>query len=684
MDSKEKKVVRHYLFFFLASLSFALVTFAIIRSPLNQASFQVLGHANIAPLTAGNNDAGIKLLNVSERGVSIRCSDAPQAELDMCGIVFPLPHDVQNGHFLSLSTKATLNVEVESLWSGSTEQPGVTIFAKSLLTNEKSEHYAVKDTKYQAVRFEPQSTQPIPLSRFRVETWWEELFDIPYEQADLDFSRLVALELYTGGIPVKARGEWGITINSLSFSWQIYNESTFVKLMFFYWPLLLVGCLAHYLFYTKSLLLLANDNVYRDKKTGFYTVDHFVKNYSALVAYNKPVRLYLVKISNYHALNHHFGNPAVIKVMERMWQKMVRELPNHKLTIYRVTEDELLIECVGENLTSQQSQYLLDLNDLGVNLDGIGHLMLEIVIGYVSSDFLPETGVKALERARFAVNIAKRNEQRSAEFNFDTMMAHEEEYQIADSVRKALQGEQFYLLFMPVYDAEREQIVGAEALLRCHSESLSQLSPEVYITVAEQYGLIRDIDLWVVEACFKTYQTYRDKLPNDFRLSINISSRELLDKQFINDFKRLLRQYRVPEHLVCLEITETFFVQMKDFHLKSIEILRELGCHVSLDDFGTGYTSYNHLVNIPVDEIKIDRSFVNQMDTVQGKAIIESMIKIADSFKYDAVAEGIETQKQFTELRAMGCRYYQGYWFSKPISIDALCCFVDKPVHLTS
>ena len=187
--------------------------------------------------------------------------------------------------------------------------------------------------------------------------------------------------------------------------------------------------------------------------------------------------------------------------------------------------------------------------------------------------------------------------------------------------------------------------------------------------VAEQAGLIREIDLWVLEEAIKALQKLNQK---DFVMAVNISSRELMDIEFAEELRSLITRYHITPSQLCLEVTETFFLDVHGICFESIQAIRDLGVQLSLDDFGTGHASLQHLLNMPIDEIKIDRSFVWTLDNEKSAVIVDAIVSIAGICQYHVVAEGIETEAQLNKLAGLGCRYFQGYLIAKPDSFEKL------------
>jgi diguanylate cyclase (GGDEF)-like protein len=247
---------------------------------------------------------------------------------------------------------------------------------------------------------------------------------------------------------------------------------------------------------------------------------------------------------------------------------------------------------------------------------------------------------------------------------------------IEESIASALNNESFELVYMPIYNISKKRaIAGFEVLLRCDENYLHLSELEKFISVAEASGLIKDIDHWVVENTFKRLVTIEEDSPlADVWCAINISSAELLDSKFIEKVTLLLGEYDIDPARIHLEITETKLVPYEDIIIQRLEKLKSLGFHLALDDYGTGYTGFSQLLNFPGNFIKIDRSFISEIGVENNKyhKMIDIIMSIANACKVNVIAEGIETREQLLYLKNLGCEYFQGYYFSKPLSWEVL------------
>ena len=243
-----------------------------------------------------------------------------------------------------------------------------------------------------------------------------------------------------------------------------------------------------------------------------------------------------------------------------------------------------------------------------------------------------------------------------------------------EQIVSGIKNDQFVLHFQPIVNLSQRTLAGFESLVRWQHPTKGLLSPENFIPEAESTGMIVQLGRHIIECgCRQLAQWQNDipNLPEDFKLNINVSPRQLLDPGFTDSLLESVDRYELQTHTVCLEITESLLFEDSDQAIKLLRQLRAYGFHLSLDDFGTGYSSLSYLDNLPVDALKIDRSFVNKLEDQFGDhAIIRMIIALAETLKIGVVAEGVETQQQLQLLESMNCKSVQGYFFSKPMPAE--------------
>ncbi|MFI1995772.1 putative bifunctional diguanylate cyclase/phosphodiesterase [Actinoplanes sp. NPDC020271] len=273
-----------------------------------------------------------------------------------------------------------------------------------------------------------------------------------------------------------------------------------------------------------------------------------------------------------------------------------------------------------------------------------------------------------LRRAELALKAAKRagaNRYQEHTAELDSTAQHDAD--LAAALRRGLDAGEFHLAYQPIVELPGGRITGVEALVRWSPADGPAVSPAEFIPVAEQTGLILDLGLWVIEtACADAARWQREHGPHAPRVNINVSARQLLDPDLPDQVASTMARYRLDPDKITLEITETA-VFGGGAALSTVKELRELGVGVALDDFGTGQSSLTLLRTCPVTTLKVDKSFIDELNgTAEQEAIATSLSTIAATLGLRAVAEGVETYEQAVRLEALGYRYAQGYYFAKP------------------
>ncbi|OAN44028.1 signal transduction protein [Paramagnetospirillum marisnigri] len=283
-----------------------------------------------------------------------------------------------------------------------------------------------------------------------------------------------------------------------------------------------------------------------------------------------------------------------------------------------------------------------------------------------------ENAESLLSRADAAMYHAKRNGHAFSCFDADMDRQVADRVNLENDLRHALADGQFSLAFQPKVDFHKGCIVGAEALIRWRHPERGQVSPALFIPVAERAGLIGAIDDWVLgQACDQMAQ-WRAMGLDIPAISVNLSPAQFHDGRLKDKVKAALARAHLPTHLLELEITETMMASDVDRAIEILSQLTALGIKVSLDDFGTGYSSLAYLKLFPVSALKIDRTFVDDLpDDAKDGAIIASVVALARNLGFAVIAEGVETQGQADFLAEQGCAVMQGYLFSRPVDADA-------------
>ena len=212
-----------------------------------------------------------------------------------------------------------------------------------------------------------------------------------------------------------------------------------------------------------------------------------------------------------------------------------------------------------------------------------------------------------------------------------------------------------------------------EALIRWEDEDSHLISPATFIPVAEKNGSIISIGKWVVEESIRQYAVWRKQFGFPFIVSINISALQYKRDDFVDSILSVLNKYQVSPSEIELEITESVLIDDFQSVYEKLKILRDCGIRISLDDFGTGFSSLSYLKKLPIDTLKIDKSFIDTVLTDSATRVItESIINMVKSLGFDSIAEGVENEKQYKYLHSIGCDVIQGYLFNKPLPAEEM------------
>jgi diguanylate cyclase (GGDEF)-like protein len=279
-----------------------------------------------------------------------------------------------------------------------------------------------------------------------------------------------------------------------------------------------------------------------------------------------------------------------------------------------------------------------------------------------------------IKNADTAMYQAKKNGPHSYQFFKQSMSIRAVERQsIEESLRRAMERDEFALHYQPKINVKTGAITGVEALIRWTHPERGMIPPSQFIPVAEDTGLILPIGGWVLgEACAQSKAWRNAGLP-DVTMAVNVSAMEFQDPNFLEHLFQVLEETATDPALLKIELTESVLMKNAERAIIVLRKMRESGIKVAIDDFGTGYSSLSYLQRFPIDELKIDQSFVRQIGSADGDtAIVTAVISMARSLRLRVVAEGVETVEELEFLREQQCDEVQGYYFSKPVPPDLL------------
>lgn len=383
--------------------------------------------------------------------------------------------------------------------------------------------------------------------------------------------------------------------------------------------------------------------------------------------------LLLLNVDNFKLINDSFGHQKGDKILEKVAYR-IQEVVDEEDLICRYSGDEFIIFKPHIESVSKAEDYVIKIKkafDDGFCLDD-NNIFLTASIGVAT---FPDNGKdfdELLKNADTAMYRAKSNGKDEWEF-FDNNISIEinRMYEIQRGLRTAIQDNELYVVFQPKVLLANSKVNGFEALLRWNSKTLGNVSPGEFIPIAESTRQIIPIGRYVLEEVFKKIKTLLEVGYNNFKVAVNFSEVQFRYGTIVNDFLELIDKYDVSSEYIEIEITESMLIKDFQNNIRRLKAIKQLGVSVALDDFGTGYSSLSYLTKLPIDVLKIDRSFViDLIENSKSRCIVETIINLSHKLGIDVVAEGVEYAEQVEYLRGILCDVVQGYYYSKPVVFD--------------
>jgi EAL domain-containing protein (putative c-di-GMP-specific phosphodiesterase class I) len=256
--------------------------------------------------------------------------------------------------------------------------------------------------------------------------------------------------------------------------------------------------------------------------------------------------------------------------------------------------------------------------------------------------------------------------------------------QLEMDLRRAIERGEFSNFYQPIVSLSSGEIVGLEALLRWKHPTRGQLEPKEFIPVAEETGLIRELGWWNLREACRQMSQWRAEFPScgNLTMSVNLSPKQFLEINLIQDIKALLCEFTLPPGSLRLELTESTVMVDPQATVAMLEQMKAIGISLAIDDFGTGYSSFSYLHRFPLDTLKIDRSFIsgigNGKNRGESSEIARTILPMASNLHLDVVAEGVETSEQVAMLKGLQCQYGQGFYFSAPLPAAEVQLLLNK------
>jgi diguanylate cyclase (GGDEF)-like protein/PAS domain S-box-containing protein len=389
-----------------------------------------------------------------------------------------------------------------------------------------------------------------------------------------------------------------------------------------------------------------------------------------------PLAVLFIDLDDFKTINDSLGHTegdAVIVAVARRLQEVLRSGD----TIARMGGDEFAVvveDAVEGDAPADVAARILDALQAPFGL-GKRDLFVRASVGLTAWHSSDETADDLIRNADIAMYTAKANGKNRIETYEPGMhTAAMARLALRGDLERAMERSEFFLLYQPIVRMSDGAASDVEALVRWQHPERGVVNPVDFIPLAEETGLIVQLGRWVLEqACrqARAWDRRRTGSTSPINISVNVSARQLVEPDFVADVAAVLRSTRLPAARLTLEFTESLLLRDAERTIEMLHALKKLGVRLAIDDFGTGYSSLSYLRRLPVDEIKIDRSFVAGVADDKGQlAVVRSIVELAETLRLDIVAEGIETQPQWTTLRRLNAQKGQGFLFAPPLRAD--------------
>lgn len=375
----------------------------------------------------------------------------------------------------------------------------------------------------------------------------------------------------------------------------------------------------------------------------------------------------LFDIQKFRYINHIYGYSYGDKILISIAKALNKKF-NKEQTCARINADNFMI------LAKYYDEFPKDFEKLLLEVLSVDkkNILSNYKIGFYIIDNKKELIKLMIDKVSYAWKYIKNNPNKNVSFYTEILMNEIMEEEILESdMKKALINNEFQVYMQPKIDLKKGEICGAEALARWISPKMGFMFPDKFIPLFEKNGFIVELDFFILEVMLKKMKALTYDGINNFTVSVNQSRATICDPMYISRLTELINKYEVSPSLIELEVTESIFTVNCDDILKVIAIAKGMGFKISMDDFGSGYSSLNLLKEMPINELKLDRIFLNETSTsTRSKLIIKNIIEMAKALEIEVVCEGVETLEQVDFLKEIHCDMAQGYYFGKPMPME--------------
>ncbi|KAA0546666.1 EAL domain-containing protein [Bacillus sp. BGMRC 2118] len=424
-----------------------------------------------------------------------------------------------------------------------------------------------------------------------------------------------------------------------------------------------------------------------DQLTGLFNRDKYsqvVERFIQKDSENKHITILLIDLDDFKHINdtlgHSVGDQLLIQVSNKLRELF---LPEHD--VFRLGGDEFVV-LITHSITRDEAKEIcksiIEIIKEPIEI-GDHQLYTSASIGIA---FYPEHATDSktlLKQADLAMYRAK-NEGKNDYFIYSKEMMDEtiEKIEMQKSLRHAVEKGEFTLYYQPQIDVLTHEVVGVEALIRWYHPIKGFISPLEFIPIAEETGLIQEIGEWVLRAACEQYSRWKEE-GYHIPISVNLSAKQFKQVNLSGMIQSIIEETNMDPSSLTIEITESTSMEDVQFTISLLEELQKKGIEISIDDFGTGYSSLSYLQKLPVNCLKIDRSFIQGIESrTSGIALVKTIIDLAENLNFSVIAEGVETIEQRDILSNLGCHKVQGFVYSKPVMAGEIISLVNKKIAI--
>lgn len=419
---------------------------------------------------------------------------------------------------------------------------------------------------------------------------------------------------------------------------------------------------------------------YYDNDTGAYNRNYFVKRLQKAIDKipnsHNIVQVLYIDIDNYNIINDIYGFSYGDEVICK-FAKIINEFTSHTVKVGRFNNDEFamaLFDAESDDSAIELYKEIIARLEKPITLTNGREVYISISVGIAKYCDEMQNATDMIRCADIAMFNVKQNGKNNVLIYENCMMnKFVKNVQLEHELKSAVENLEFILNYQPQFYSNQKFLRGVEALLRWQLKDGKFVSPAEFIPMAEKNGTIVSIGTWVIKKALEDFAEFKEKYSYDGMISINISAIQLKEKNFSGILKYYTEYYNLDPEKIEIEITESVLIEDSESTINLLKSLRDFGFKISLDDFGTGYSSLSYLRDIPINTLKIDKSFVDTMLEDESTSIItDAVIKMVKKLGLETIAEGVETEEQFEYLMRMNCDNIQGYLLGRPMPKEEL------------